>query len=77
MSLEDEFLKLKSTVQQLKDRQDLPNWIQRECRARDRQDVAMIEVVGGRTTWTSMAPSCPRRPNTRHVPTKATPRISI
>ena len=43
MSLEDEFLKLKNTVQQLKDRQDILDCIQRESRARDRQDVAMIE----------------------------------
>ena len=43
MNLEEEFLKLKSTVQQLKDRQDIFDCIQRESRARDRQDVDMIE----------------------------------
>ena len=43
MNLEEEFLKLKSTVQELKDRQDILDCIQRESRARDRQDVAMIE----------------------------------
>jgi hypothetical protein len=42
MNLEEEFLKLKSTVQQLKDRQDILDCIQRESRARDRQDVDMI-----------------------------------
>jgi hypothetical protein len=39
---EAEFRQLQSTVQQLKDRQDILDCIQRECRARDRQDVAQI-----------------------------------
>lgn len=43
MNVEEEFLKLKSTVRQLKDRQDIFDCIQRESRARDRQDVDMIE----------------------------------
>jgi hypothetical protein len=42
MNLEAEFLELKSTVQHLKDRQDILECIQRESRARDRQDVDMI-----------------------------------
>jgi hypothetical protein len=42
MDLEAELMKLKSTVQQLKDRQDILDCIQRESRARDRQDVEMI-----------------------------------
>jgi hypothetical protein len=42
MNIEQEFLKLKSTVQQLKDRQDILDCIQRESRSRDRQDIDMI-----------------------------------
>ncbi len=38
-----EGLELLSTVRQLKDRQDIRDCIQRESRARDRQDVAQIE----------------------------------
>lgn len=42
MSTEEEFEQLKATVQHLKDRQDILDCIQRECRARDRQDVEQI-----------------------------------
>jgi hypothetical protein len=42
MDIEAEFKKLKSTVQHLKDRQDILDCIQRESRARDRQDAEMI-----------------------------------
>jgi hypothetical protein len=42
MSIEQEFENLKAAVQQLKDRQDIFDCIQRESRARDRQDVDMI-----------------------------------
>ncbi len=43
MSLEQEFEQLKRQVQQLQDRQDILDCIVRESRARDRQDVAMME----------------------------------
>jgi hypothetical protein len=42
MSMEQEFEELKATVRHLKDRQDILDCIQRESRARDRQDVEMI-----------------------------------
>ena len=42
MSIEEEFEKLKSTILHLKDRQDILDCIQRESRARDRQDLEMI-----------------------------------
>jgi hypothetical protein len=42
MDIEAEFKKLQSTVQYLKDRQDILDCIQRESRARDRQDADMI-----------------------------------
>jgi hypothetical protein len=42
MDIEAEFKKLKSTVQYLKDRQDIFDCVQRESRARDRQDADMI-----------------------------------
>lgn len=42
MSLEQEVEKLKATVAYLKDRQEILDCIQRECRARDRQDADMI-----------------------------------
>jgi len=42
MSIEEEFEKLMSTVLHPKDRQDILDCIQRESRARDRQDLEMI-----------------------------------
>lgn len=42
MSLEEELGRLRDTVQRLEDRQDILDCIQRESRARDRQDVGMI-----------------------------------
>jgi hypothetical protein len=42
MSLEAEFAKLQATVTYLKDRQDILDCIQRESRARDRQDTDQI-----------------------------------
>ena len=42
MNIDDEFRTLKSTVQYLRDRQDILDCIQRECRARDRQDIEMM-----------------------------------
>src|SRR5580698_1045839 len=42
MNIEEEFKTLKAIVQNLKDRQDILDCIQRESRARDRQDTDMI-----------------------------------
>jgi hypothetical protein len=42
MSMETEFAKLQSAVAKLQDRQDILDCIQRESRARDRQDVEQI-----------------------------------
>ena len=42
MSIEEELAELKATVRHLKDRQDILDCIQRESRARDRQDIDMI-----------------------------------
>ncbi len=41
--MSDELEELRKTVRELKDRQDIFDCIQRESRARDRQDVAQIE----------------------------------
>jgi len=43
MTEADELANLRETVRGLKDRQDILDCIQRECRARDRQDVNQIE----------------------------------
>jgi hypothetical protein len=72
MSLEEEFAKLKSTVQQLKDRQDILDCIQRESRARDRQDVEMIagcwweDGVDEHGPIVTKAPDYPERANKGH-----------
>ena len=42
MSIEEEFEKLNGTVLHLTDRQGILDCIQRESRARDRQDLEMI-----------------------------------
>ncbi len=42
MDIEQELAALRATVQEVKDRQDILACIQRECRARDRQDEAQI-----------------------------------
>ncbi len=42
MTLEEKFAKLEATVNYLKDRQDILDCIQRESRARDRQDIEQI-----------------------------------
>jgi hypothetical protein len=72
VNIEAEFEKLKSTVQHLKDRQDILDCIQRESRARDRQDV---EMIGG-CSWengvdehgavVTTAPDYPARANVGH-----------
>jgi SnoaL-like domain len=72
MSLEAEFEKLKSTVQNLKDRQDILDCIQRESRARDRQDVEMITAcwwedgIDEHGPSVSNAPDYPKRANAGH-----------
>lgn len=44
MTETEELAELRATVRRLKDRQDILDCIQRESRARDRQDVAQIEA---------------------------------
>ena len=44
MTIEQELAALRATVQEIKDRQDIRDCIQRESRARDRQDIAAIEA---------------------------------
>jgi hypothetical protein len=72
MSIEAEFERLKSTVQNLKDRQDILDCIQRESRARDRQDVDMIEScwwedgVDEHGPSVTKAPDYPARANAGH-----------
>ena len=73
MSIEAEFEKLKATVQYLKDRQDILDCIQRESRARDRQDVDMIagcwweDGVDEHGPSVSKAPAYPARANAGHA----------
>lgn len=73
MTIEAEFEKLAATVRQLKDRQDIFDCIRRECRGRDRQDVALIascwwedgvDEHGSIITW---APDYPARANAGHA----------
>ena len=72
MSLEAELESLKSTVQQLKDRQDILDCIQRESRARDRQDTEMIascwweDGVDEHGPVVVQAPDYPERANKGH-----------
>jgi hypothetical protein len=42
MDVENELAQLRATMQNLKDRQDILDCIQRESRARDRQDTGQI-----------------------------------
>jgi hypothetical protein len=73
MSLEAEFENLKATVQQLKDRQDILDCIQRESRARDRQDADMIagcwweEGIDEHGPVITKAPAYPARANAGHA----------
>lgn len=73
MSLEAEFEKLKATVQQLKDRQDILDCIQRESRARDRQDVQMIagcwwdDGIDEHGPVITKAPAYPAKANAGHA----------
>ena len=67
-----EFEQLKDTVRQLKDRQDIRDCIQRESRARDRQDVEMIancwweDGVDEHGPVMTRAPDYPVRANAGH-----------
>jgi hypothetical protein len=72
MSIETEFETIKNTVQYLKDRQDILDCIQRECRARDRQDVAQIagcwweDGADEHGPHITLAPEYPARANAGH-----------
>jgi hypothetical protein len=72
MNIEEEFERLKGTVQHLKDRQDILDCIQRESRARDRQDVDMIagcwweDGVDEHGPILTKAPAYPAKANAGH-----------
>jgi hypothetical protein len=72
MTLEEELAALKATVGYLKDRQDILDCVQRECRARDRQDVEQIagcwwpEGVDEHGAVIATAPEYPERANAGH-----------
>ena len=67
-----EFAQLQRDVQQLKDRQAILDCIQRECRARDRQDVAQIsgcwweDGIDEHGSFVSKAAEYPARANAGH-----------
>ncbi|HEX7871608.1 MAG TPA: nuclear transport factor 2 family protein [Sphingobium sp.] len=73
MSAEQELAELKATVAYLKDRQDILDCIQRESRARDRQDVEQIagcwweEGVDEHGPSVTFAPDYPEKANKGHV----------
>ena len=73
MNLEAELDALKATVGTLKDRQDILDCIQRECRARDRQDVDQIagcwwpEGIDEHGPMLNPAPEYPERANAGHA----------
>src|SRR4051812_46066458 len=72
MTIEAEFETLKATVRQLKDRQDIYDCIQRESRARDRQDAEMIagcwwdDGADEHGPVIPLAPDYPARANAGH-----------
>jgi hypothetical protein len=72
MSIEAELQELRATVQHLKDRQDILDCIQRECRARDRQDVDQIascwweDGVDEHGSVITKAPAYPAQANAGH-----------
>ena len=72
MNIEAELERLRGIVGNLKDRQDILDCIQRECRARDRQDVDMIagcwwpEGVDEHGPVITRAPDYPARANAGH-----------
>ncbi|NGY04033.1 nuclear transport factor 2 family protein [Solimonas terrae] len=69
---ETEFAQLKRDVQQLKDRQAILDCIQRECRARDRQDATQIagcwweDGIDEHGANVTQAPDYPARANAGH-----------
>lgn len=73
MSVEQELAELKATVGYLKDRQDVLDCIQRECRARDRQDAGQIagcwweDGVDEHGAVVTHAPDYPARANMGHA----------
>jgi hypothetical protein len=73
MSIENELAELRATVGYLKDRQDIHDCIQRESRARDRQDVEQIarcwwpEGVDEHGAVVTFAPDYPARANMGHA----------
>jgi SnoaL-like domain len=72
MSLEEKIARLEATVNYLKDRQDILDCIQRESRARDRQDSDQIagcwwpEGVDEHGAVVTFAPDYPARANKGH-----------
>ena len=70
--MDTEMEELRSTVRYLKDRQDILDCIQRECRARDRQDIDQIascwwpEGADEHGAYTTMAPDYPEKANLGH-----------
>ncbi|MET1755571.1 nuclear transport factor 2 family protein [Novosphingobium sp. RD2P27] len=72
MIVDEELEKLRATVRHLKDRQDILDCIQRESRARDRQDVEMIascwweDGVDEHGAIITAAPDYPERANFGH-----------
>lgn len=72
MTADEELAQLRATVGYLKDRQDILDCIQRECRARDRQDVDQIadcwweDGVDEHGAIVTRAPEYPERANAGH-----------
>lgn len=72
MTIEQELAELKATVTHIKDRQDILDCIQRECRARDRQDEEQIagcwweDGVDEHGAVVTLAPDYPARANAGH-----------
>lgn len=72
MTAETDLAELKATIAYLKDRQDILDCIQRECRARDRQDVEQIagcwwgDGVDEHGAIVTFAPDYPARANMGH-----------
>ncbi len=72
MTLEKELEALRASLQQLQDRQAIRDCIERECRARDRQDVEQIagcwweDGVDEHGPFIMQAPDYPERANAGH-----------
>lgn len=73
MSTEHDLADLKATIAWLKDRQDIHDCIQRECRARDRQDAEQIascwwpDGIDEHGAVVTSAPDYPARANAGHA----------